>query len=160
MSTMRVTELSDEQRDAWNRFVDMIRACLDTAAARGVTLCMEALPADQTNFCTTLRETVQMVHEVAHPNFQTMFDVHNAHLETTPLPDLVRRYMPHIKHVHVNEMDGSYPGARDFDFASILDELRRERYDGYVSAEVFDYAPGARLIARETLAHLRAALKG
>jgi len=144
---------------AWQRFTDMIAACLGLAEARGVTLCMEALPADQTNFCTSLDEAVQMVHEMNHPHFQTMFDVHNAHLETEPLPDLVRRHMPHIRHVHVNEMDGSYPGAGDFDFGTILRVLQGGGFDGYVSAEVFDDTPGAAFIARETLKHLEAAAR-
>jgi sugar phosphate isomerase/epimerase len=160
---------SPQQRDvqpgvdydlAWRRFVDMITACLDLAEASGVTLCMEALPANQTNFVTTLDEAVKMVRQVSHPRFQSMFDVHNACLETDPLPDLVRRYMPYIKHVHVNEMDGSYPGNRDFDFGSILSVLDRENFQGYVSAEVFDYSPGAEFIAQATLDHLRAALPG
>jgi sugar phosphate isomerase/epimerase len=140
---------------AWQRFVDMVVACLDLAAARGVTLCMEALPANQTNFVTTLAEAVNMVQQVDHPRFQTMFDVHNACLETEPLPDLVRRYLPYIKHVHVNEMDGSFPGNRDFDFGSILRILQQHHFQGYVSAEVFDYSPGAAFIAKATLEHLR-----
>ncbi len=146
-------------RVAWGRFVDMIEACLDRAAARGVTLCMEALPADSTNFCTSLDEAVKMVRQVDHPNFQTMFDVHNARLEVESLPELLRRYMPYIRHVHVQEMDGSYPGAGDFDFSAILSVLQEEGYPGYVSAEVFDFSPGAGLIARETLETLRAALR-
>ncbi len=119
---------------------------------------MEALPGDQSNFVTSLAEAVQMVQEVNHPNFQTMFDVHNACHETDPLPELVRRYMPYIKHVHVNEMDGSYPGSRDFDFGSILRVLQEENFQGYVSAEVFDFSPGAEFIARETIRYLRAAV--
>jgi D-psicose/D-tagatose/L-ribulose 3-epimerase len=147
-------------RVAWRRFVDMIEACLDDAAARGVTLCMEALPADSTNFVTSLDEAVEMVRQVDHPNFQTMFDVHNARLETEPLPALLRRTMPYVRHVHVQEMDGSYPGAGDFDFGAILSVLQEEGYQGYVSAEVFDFSPGAELIARQTIVTLRAALKG
>ncbi len=144
---------------AWQRFVDMIAACLDLAAARKVTLCMEALPAGQTNFVTTLDEAVRMVREVNHPNFQSMFDVHNACLESEPLPELVRRHISYIRHVHVNEMDGTYPGNRDFDFGSILRVLQEEHFQGYVSAEVFDYAPGAAYIAEATLGHLQAALR-
>lgn len=144
---------------AWKRFVDMIAACLDLASEREVILCIEALPANQSNFVTTLEEAVKMVHEVNHPRFQNMFDVHNACLETEPLPELVRRYMPTIKHVHVNEMDGSYPGCGDFDFGSILQVLLAGQFQGYVSAEVFDYSPGATFIARETLRHLKSALQ-
>ena len=143
---------------AWQRFVDMIVACLDLAAARGVTLCMEALPPDQCNFVTTLAQAVEMVRQVNHPNFQTMFDVHNAHMETDPLPELVRRYMPYLRHVHVNEMDGRYPGAGDFDFDAVLRVFREADFDGYISTEVFDFEPGAAFIAREAIRHLKKTL--
>ena len=145
---------------AWRRFVEMIHASLELAAARGVTLCVEALPPDQCNFVTTLEEAVKMVREVNHPNFQTMFDVHNAHMEREPLPELARRYLPYIKHVHVNEMDGRYPGAGNFDFGSLLSTLQQGGYTGYVSVEVFDFDPGADHIARESLRHLKRALPG
>jgi sugar phosphate isomerase/epimerase len=140
---------------AWGRFVDMIVASVDLAAERGVTLCIEALPVEQTNFVTSLAEAIQMVEEVNHPHFQTMFDVHNACHESDLLPALVRRYLPHMRHVHVNEMDGGYPGSGDCDFGSILEVLRQEGYRGYVSAEVFDFGPGAEFIARESLRHLK-----
>jgi D-psicose/D-tagatose/L-ribulose 3-epimerase len=143
--------------EAWKWFVDMIRACLDLAAERRVTLCMEAVPASMTNFVNTLAEAVQMVREIDHPWFQTMFDVHNACDETDPLPDLVQRYMPYIKHVHVNEMNGGHPGSGNFDFRPILRVLEQAHYDGYVSVEAFDFSPGGEQIARESIRALRAA---
>jgi len=143
---------------AWGRFVEMIEACVDLAADRQVILCMESIPTDQGNFCTRLDEAVKMVKQVNHPNFQTMWDVHNAHEEQEPLPDLVRRNMPYIKHVHVQEMDGSYPGSRDFDFGSILRVLQEKDFQGYVSAEVFDFGPGPESIARETINYLKSVM--
>jgi sugar phosphate isomerase/epimerase len=144
---------------AWGRFVEMIEACVDLAAERQVILCMESIPTDQGNFCTRLAEAVRMVEQVGHPHFQTMWDVHNAHEEQEPLPDLVRRNIRYIKHVHVQEMDGSYPGSRDFDFASILRVLQKEDFQGYVSAEVFDFSPGPEFIARETLRYLKSLIQ-
>ena len=145
--------------EAWQRFADMIAACLDLAAARGVTLCLEALPEDQTNFVTSLAEAVKMVEQVNHPHFQSMFDVHNACFETIPLPDLVRRYLPFIRHVHVNEMDGRHPGCGAVDFGPILGVLQEEGYTGYVSVEAFDAAPDGQAIARESIRHLKSALQ-
>jgi sugar phosphate isomerase/epimerase len=143
---------------AWARFVEMIEACVDLAAERRVILCLESIPADQGNFVTGLDEAVRMVQQVDHPNFQTMWDVHNAHQEQEPLPDLVRRNMRYIQHVHVQEMDGGYPGSGDFDLSAILRVLQEENYQGYVSAEVFDFSPGPEFIARETIKHLKSVL--
>jgi D-psicose/D-tagatose/L-ribulose 3-epimerase len=143
--------------EAWRWFVELISACLDLAAERQVTLCMEPLPVSSTNFVNSLAEAVKMVQEIGHPRFQTMFDVHNACDETDPLPDLIRRYMPYIQHVHVNEMDGRHPGSGDFDFRPILRVLEQAHYDGYVSVEAFDFSPGGERIAQESIRVLRAA---
>ena len=143
--------------EAWKWYVDMIRTCLDLATERQVTLCLEAVPANMTNFVTSMAEAVQMVQEVGHPRFQTMFDVHNACDEADPLPELLRRYLPYIQHVHVNEMDGGHPGSGDFDFGSILRVLEQASYGGYVSVEAFDFSPGGERIARESIRVLRAA---
>ena len=153
----RAVQQDVQYEEAWRWFVDMIRACLDLAAERQVTLCMEPLPANSTNFVNSLAEAVKMVQEVGHPHFQTMFDVHNACDETEPLPDLVLRYMPYIKHVHVNEMDGRHPGSGDFDFGSILRVLEQAHYDGYVSVEAFEFSMGGERIAMESIRALRAA---
>jgi sugar phosphate isomerase/epimerase len=143
--------------EAWKWFTDMIRACLDEAAERQVTLCIEPLPTSSTNFCNSMAEAVKMVQEVSHPRFQTMFDVHNSCEEAIPLPDLVKRYMPYIKHVHVNEMNGGHPGSGDFDFGPILRALQQAHYDGYVSVEAFEFSMGGEQIARESIRALRAA---
>jgi sugar phosphate isomerase/epimerase len=119
---------------------------------------MESIPTDQGNFCIRLEEAVRMVEQVNHPNFQTMWDVHNAHEEQDPLPELVRRNMRYIKHVHVQEVDGRYPGTGDFDFASILRVLQEADFQGYVSAEVFDFSPGPENIAYKTLRYLKGLL--
>ena len=78
----RAVQPGVKYEEAWKWFTEMIRACLDLATERQVILCMEAVPASMTNFINTIAEAVQMVQEINHPWFQTMFDVHNAIDET------------------------------------------------------------------------------
>ena len=57
------------------------------AAQRGVTVCIEPLGKEETNFITTMTEALTLVKRVAHPNFKTMFDVKAALSENRPLTD-------------------------------------------------------------------------
>jgi sugar phosphate isomerase/epimerase len=83
-----------------------------------------------------------------------MFDVHNAVDETKPHAEIVDRYFEYIRHVHVNETNGQHPGQGDYDFKSVLEVLARKNYQGWVSAEVFDFSPGAEAIAEQSIRYL------
>lgn len=125
------------------------------AADRGVTILIEALPKKDTDVVNTLDESVQMVKAIHHPAIQTMFDFHNTVDEKEPMDAIVRRYFAHIRHVHVNEMDGRYPGTGNLDFLRIFKVLARLKYSGWISLEVFDFKPGPTQIAREAMDYLR-----
>ena len=84
-----------------------------------------------------------------------MFDVHNAVDETLPHPELLCRYMPHIRHVHVNEMDGREPGSGKVDFQTLLATLAKLAYTGWVSLEVFDFSRDGRDVASRALSYLK-----
>jgi sugar phosphate isomerase/epimerase len=86
-----------------------------------------------------------------------MFDVHNAIDEAEPHAALVERHFDAIRHVHVNELDGRYCGAGDYDFTPLLEVLQRRAYAGWISVEVFDFSPGPERIAVESLRHLQSA---
>ena len=61
-----------------------------------------------------------------------------------------------IRHIHVNETDGGHCGTGDYDFGAVFDVLRRLNYQGWISLEAFNFAPGAERIASESLRHLNA----
>jgi sugar phosphate isomerase/epimerase len=127
------------------------------ALARGVTLLVEALSPSQTDVVTSLAEAVSIVEEIGSPAVQTMFDVHNAVDETEPHTVLIERYFSHIKHVHVNEMDGREPGMGDYNFLNLLRKLTELKYDGWVSLEAFDFSRDARDVAERAIETLKAA---
>ncbi len=83
-----------------------------------------------------------------------MFDVHNAVDETEPHSALIERYFHYIRHVHVNELDGSHCGAGNYDFRPLFETLRRLSYSGWISLEAFDFSVGAERLAEESLRHL------
>ena len=124
------------------------------AAERGVTVLLEALPLNQSDVVQSLQEAVGIVEEINSPAIQTMFDVHNAIDEREPHDALIERYIGHIRHVHVNELDGRHCGAGDYDFRPIFQALERVNYQGWVSLEAFDFSYGAERLATESLRRL------
>lgn len=127
------------------------------AADRAVTILVEALPHSQSDVIHTLEEAVAVVREIDSPGVATMFDSHNAEDETDRHDRLIQRYFDLIRHVHVNEMDGSHPGAGNYDFASIFKMLEKLNYAGWISVEAFDFTLGAETIAKESMTHMRLA---
>jgi D-psicose/D-tagatose/L-ribulose 3-epimerase len=140
--------------DATRHFVAGLAAVAPHAGERGVTILMEALPLGQCDVVTSLDEAATLVREIDHPAIRTMFDCHNAIDEPEPHAALVDRHYDLIRHIHVNELDGRHPGTGSYDFRALFDVLRRREYGGWVSLEAFDFAPGAEIIARESLAFL------
>jgi D-psicose/D-tagatose/L-ribulose 3-epimerase len=140
--------------EAVRHFVEGLASVAPHACARGVTVLVEALPADQCDVIQTLAEAAAVVREVGSPAVRTMFDVHNAVDEKEPHAVLVDRYFDLIRHVHVNELDGRHCGAGGYDYKPVLDTLRRRGYTGWISLEAFDFTPGAERLASESLRHL------
>ena len=85
-----------------------------------------------------------------------MFDSHNAIEETAPHADLVKKHWDFIRHIHVNELDGSYVRPDGgYDFKPVLQIAKDRQFDGWVSMEVFDFTPGAEKMVDESIAYLR-----
>ena len=145
---------SDSYEAAWDRTVGVFKTLAPHAAAHGVCLCIEALTPKETNFVNTAQEARRLVAAVDHRAFQMMLDVKAMCGDVAPIPDIIRRSSPYLRHVHANDENLGGPGSGDVDYRPIADALREAAYDGYVSVEVFDFSPGPERIARESLRYL------
>ncbi len=139
------------RQEAVDYFVDGLARVADHAQQRNVKILVEALGSEQTDVVNTLAEAMEVVNRVDHPAISTMFDFHNTPDETEPLEVLVRKYFPHIEHVHFQNMDGTLVESDNIPekFIPVFEELKRLNYQKWVSLEVFDYTPGGEYIANE-----------
>jgi len=141
---------------ARNNFVAGVRSVAEHLEARGVTLCVEALPLAQCDVILTLDEAAEVVREINSPAVQTMFDSHNAIDESEPHAALLQKHWDLIRHIHVNELDGSYPRpGGGYDFKPVLQVAQNNNFTGWVSMEVFDFSPGAAKIVNESIQYLK-----
>lgn len=141
--------------DAAARLTEGLAGVAPHAAKRGVTILMEPLAPHLCNVVNSMREAVAIVEAVKSPAVQSMFDTHNTTAETAPLGEIIRKHFGRIRHVHLNELDGRYPGAGNFDFAAVLQALRDLGYRGWLSVEVFDFKPDGETVARLAAEHIR-----
>jgi sugar phosphate isomerase/epimerase len=144
--------------DAIERLKDGLSAVSPQAAQRGVTILVEPLAPNLCNVINTLEEAIGVVRAVNSPAVETMFDCHNTAAEKKPLEVLIREHLAHIRHVHLNEMDGRRPGSANFPFELVLRTLKETGYRGWLSVEVFDFKPDGETVAGLSGEYLRSVI--
>ena len=78
--------------------------------------------------------------------------------ERTPIPQIIAQNAAILAHFHANDPNRQGPGFGRLDFLPILEALGKTDYRGWVSVEVFDYAPGVERLARDSIAYLQQCL--
>jgi len=147
-------DLTFEQ--AWSYAKEAFAVCASPLAARGITLCLEPLSRQETDFLLSAAEAQKMAAEIAHPNIRLHLDVKAMSTEGRPIPEIIREFGRFAGHVHANDANMKAPGFGDTDFVPIFAALKDVGYDRYVSIEVFDYKPDPQTIATRGLEYLKA----
>jgi sugar phosphate isomerase/epimerase len=140
---------------AWDWATELFRPSVKAAEQRGVTICFEPLPAEDTNFINTAAEAVRFTRQLQSPNFKVILDVRAMSHEALPVADVIRASKGEFAYLHANDKNLKGPGFGEVDFRPIAAALRDVGYDGTVSVEVFKYDEGAEVIATKSLAYLK-----
>jgi sugar phosphate isomerase/epimerase len=140
---------------AWIWATQLFGPSLARAAERGITICLEPLPAEDTDFINTAAEAVRFVQQFSSPHFQVILDVRAMSWEAKPIPQILRESRDHIAYIHANDKNLKGPGFGAVDYLPIAVALREIGYNGTVSVEVFNYEEGSEIIASQSLAYLR-----
>ncbi len=140
---------------AWGWAQEVFRPAVRRAEERGVTICFEPLPAEDTNFVNTAEEAVRFTRELGSAAFRVILDVRAMSHEAKPVPQILRESRGEFAYVHANDKNLKGPGFGDVDFGPIAGALREVGYDGVVSVEVFNFDEGPEAIATRSLAYLR-----
>jgi sugar phosphate isomerase/epimerase len=155
----RGLEPGTSKRDAYERAAEVLRGVMPACAGLGVTVAFEPLTPKETDFVNTCAEACELIDLVAHPNLKLHQDV-KAMLggEREGIPSLIAKYAGETVHFHANDSNLLGPGMGETDFVPVFEALLKSGYAGYVSVEVFDYSPGADVIARRSIEAMREAL--
>lgn len=138
-------------------FAAGLASVADHARQRGIEILIEPLGKRTTDVINTLAEASEMMERINHPAIKMMFDFNNTVDETEPFDVLLRKHYRNIHHVHVQEMGGKHLGTGTAvnDYVKAFQVLKDMRYNRWISLEVFDFSPGGKTIASESIKTLK-----
>ncbi len=134
---------------------EIFEQAMPVCEERGVTICMEQLTHLETNFCNTVEQTVELIRQVDHPNFQLILDTKAMAFLNRDRADIIRENAEHLRHYHANDANLNGPGWGDVDFGPIFQALKDIDFQGYASVEVFNFEPGPEAIATKSLEYMK-----
>ena len=138
---------------------DCLRRAMPTLEECGVTLALEPLSPKDGNFLLTAESGVQLIEMVGSPHCRLHLDTKAMSSESKPIPQIIRDSARLLEHFHANDPNLRGPGMGELDFVPIFRTLAEIDYRGWVSVEVFDYAPGSEALARESIEYMQDVLK-
>ena len=140
---------------AWAWATEVFRPAVQLAERRGITICLEPLPLEDTDFINTAADAIRFTRGLPSPNFKVILDVRAMSHEAKPVPQIIRESRGEFAYVHANDKNLKGPGFGAVDFVPIAAALKEVGYDGMVSVEVFKFDEGPEAIATRSQEYLR-----
>ena len=143
------------RESAMDYAAEVLQSILPVLEQSDVTIALEPLGPEETDFLQTAAETTRLIERIGSPNVRLHLDCKAMATESIPIPELIARNASLLAHFHANDPNRQGPGFGRLDFLPILKALGKIDYRGWVSVEVFDYAPGIERLARDSIAYLQ-----
>lgn len=122
--------------------IENVYECLsyvkDYAEEEGITLIVEPLNATdrQNYFMPEAGVLMDILRRVNSPRIKMLYDIYHQHMTGDFDMAFIRENLPFIGHFHVADCPGRHePGTGEVDYVSILSEIAKMGYDGYVGLE-------------------------
>ena len=141
--------------EALDHLFEVFFKLLPVLEQTNTVVALEPLAPSETNVLTTAAETCRLIERIGSPHVRLHLDVKAMSSEPTPIPEIIRASAKHLEHFHANDANLQGPGFGAVDFVPIFKALEEVRYGGWVSVEVFDYAPGVERLAKESIEYMK-----
>ncbi|MCM8806970.1 MAG: sugar phosphate isomerase/epimerase [Candidatus Omnitrophica bacterium] len=138
-----------------NYLKEVIMPVLEKCEEKNIYFCIEPLARSETNFINKAEEAIEIIEEINHPYLKLHLDVKAMSDEEKPIPEIIEMGAKYLKHFHVNDKNLLGPGFGEIDYKPIIEKLKKIGYNGWLSVEVFDFSPGAEVIAEKSIQYLK-----
>jgi sugar phosphate isomerase/epimerase len=124
------------KEQAESLFIDMARRLCDYAAKKSVTMVLEPVNRYEIDFINSVGQGVELMKKVDRPNMKLMPDVFHMNIEDRTIGDELAENIDYIRYIHLADSNRLAPGQGHTDFNDIFDNLKKAKYDGWVSVEI------------------------
>jgi sugar phosphate isomerase/epimerase len=140
---------------AAERAVQVVESLLPALEDTQVTLALEPLGPEETNFWNTAAEVREFIRIVDSPQLKLHLDVKAMSTESQSIAAILRESAAELVHFHANDPNRLGPGMGQIDYRQFWPTLMDIGYRGWISVEVFDFRPGPQVIAESSASYLR-----
>ena len=117
---------------------DCLEYVRDYVEQEGITLVVEPLNATdrQNYFMPEAAPLMEILHRVNSPRIKMLYDIYHQHMTGDFNMGFVKENIDFIGHFHVADCPGRHePGTGDVDYVSIIGEILKTGYRGYIGLE-------------------------
>ena len=125
--------------DPWHRLLAGLREVLDYADKKQVMIAFEPEPG---MFIDTMPAYEELLARIDRPNLRLTLDVGHLQCQSElPIPDVIRRWAPHLANIHIEDMRRGVHehlmfGEGEIDFPPILQAFGEINYAGGLYVEL------------------------
>ena len=126
--------------DERKRAVEVLTQAAEHAQKVKVKIAIEYLNRFECYFLTNAMDAKNLVREINHPYFGTMYDTFHANIEEKNISHAIASMEDTYVHVHISENDRGTPGSGHVHWDETFKALRKAKYDGWLTIEAFGRA--------------------
>ncbi len=145
------------RQEASDTFYEELMPCLDLAAELNVPLLIEPEPE---LLIERLDQYLEFVDRLDSPMVGLNFDIGHAYCVGEDPQDWVEKMAEHTVHYHFEDIAATrvhqhlVPGRGAIDFAATIAAIKRTKYDGWLTVELYPYGDAPDTAAREAIEFL------
>ncbi|CAB9529084.1 ribulose 3-epimerase [Seminavis robusta] len=117
--------------------VASLKILAQEAAAKGITLGLEAVNRYETNLLNTVEQAVQLIREIDEPNIRVHLDTYHMNIEEYDLESPILQHAQYIGYVHIGASHRGGLGTGNIDFDQFFGALAKIDYQGVITFESF-----------------------
>ena len=126
--------------DERKRAIEVLTQAAEHAQKVKVKIAIEYLNRFECYFLTNALDAMNLVREINHPYFGTMYDTFHANIEEKNISQAIASMEDTYIHVHISENDRGTPGSGHVHWDETFKALRKAKYDGWLTIEAFGRA--------------------
>ena len=120
------------------QFIILLHSLQDIVASLGITIVLEPLNKNESNFINNIPEALKIMHQVNCSHIKVLADYYHLRMEADDFQD-ISQAGENLRHVHIAAMDGRvFPSENDGeDYPAFFQVLKCIGYQDRVSVEAY-----------------------